>query len=94
MALYPLLKNAPMLFHSLCSELHKHSQFFLSATFLFPPYSVGKKCPRKKHSHCCSNSLRSDNLTAKHSAKIAHIQLSRKDNEITWTALKSRKMDI
>ena len=23
----------------------------------FPPYSVGKKCPRKKHSHCCSNSL-------------------------------------
>ena len=73
MTLYPLLKNAPMLFHSLCSELHKHSQFFL---------------------HCCSNSLRSDNLTAKHSAKIAHIQLSRKDNEITWTALKSRKMDI
>ena len=37
---------------------------------------------------------RSDNLTAKHSKKIAHIQLSRKDNEITWATLKSRNRHI
>ena len=57
-------KTKFLLFHSLCSELHNHSQFFL---------------------HCCSNSLRSNNLTANHYEKIAHIQLSRKDNEITWS---------
>ena len=37
-----------------CITIHN---FFYQPLFLFPPYSVGKKCPRKKHSHCCSNSL-------------------------------------
>ena len=40
-----------------------------------------------KHSqfflHCCSNSLRSNNLSANHSEKIVHIQLSPKGNKIT-----------
>ena len=41
-----------------------------------------------KHSlfflHCCSNSLRSNNLTENRSKKTAHKKLSRKENEITW----------
>ena len=37
---------------------------------MIPHFSVGKKCPRKKRSHCCCNSLRSDNQTANHSKKI------------------------
>ena len=57
-----------------CITIHN---FFYQPLFLFPPYSVGKKCPRKTR-------YRSNNLTAKHYEKIAHIQLSRKGNEITW----------
>ena len=33
--------------------------------------------------HCHCNSLRSNNQLANHSKKIAHIQLSHKENEIT-----------